>query len=90
MSFTDFYFDREEKRISNYARELVKDELESRENFADIFNSLQEFKNILEVSLEYDEDIAASLQAYGDEFINDTYDLLEKVRKFEKKYEKLY
>ncbi|EIT3408282.1 hypothetical protein L1366_000621, partial [Campylobacter coli] len=53
-------------------------------------NSLQEFKNILEVSLEDDEDIAASLQAYGDEFINDTYDLLEKVRKFEKKYEKLY
>ncbi|HED7329159.1 TPA: hypothetical protein R5483_001895, partial [Campylobacter coli] len=51
MSFTDLYFDREEKRISNYARELVKDELESRENFADIFNSLQEFKNILEVSL---------------------------------------
>ncbi|EAM0014775.1 hypothetical protein D0322_06460 [Campylobacter coli] len=90
MSFTDFYFDREEKRISNYARELVKDELESRENFADIFNSLQEFKNILEVSLEDDEDIAASLQAYGDGFINDTYDLLEKVRKFEKKYEKLY
>ncbi|EHV4790122.1 hypothetical protein K0O79_000967 [Campylobacter coli] len=86
MSFTDFYFDREEKRISNYTRELVKDELESRENF----NSLQEFKNILEVSLEDDEDIAASLQAYGDEFINDTYDLLEKVRKFEKKYEKLY
>ncbi|ECC1273617.1 hypothetical protein FNO28_07025 [Campylobacter coli] len=90
MSFTDFYFDREEKRISNYARELVKDELESRENFADIFNSLQEFKNILEASLEDDEDIAASLQAYADEFINDTYDLLEKVRKFEKKYEKLY
>ncbi|EAI4316385.1 hypothetical protein A0X14_01735 [Campylobacter coli] len=90
MSFTDLYFDREEKRISNYARELVKDELESRENFADIFNSLQEFKNILEVSLEDDEDIAASLQAYGDEFISDTYDLLEKVRKFEKKYEKLY
>ncbi|HAA1924476.1 hypothetical protein [Campylobacter coli] len=90
MSFTDFYFDREEKRIYNYARELVKDELESRENFADIFNSLQEFKNILEASLEDDEDIAASLQAYGDEFINDTYDLLEKVRKFEKKYEKLY
>ncbi|EFT9703113.1 hypothetical protein HVJ45_001163 [Campylobacter coli] len=54
MSFTDFYFDREEKRISNYARELVKDELESRENFADIFNSLQEFKNILEASLEDD------------------------------------
>ncbi|EMZ3247338.1 hypothetical protein ACNKNK_001891 [Campylobacter coli] len=51
MSFTDLYFDREEKRISNYARELVKDELESRENFADIFNSLQEFKNILEVSV---------------------------------------
>ncbi|ENR0976294.1 hypothetical protein ACETPI_001963, partial [Campylobacter coli] len=48
------------------------------------------FKNILEASLEDDEDIAASLQAYGDEFINDTYDLLEKVRKFEKKYEKLY
>lgn len=90
MSFTDLYFDREEKRISNYARELVKDELESRENFADIFNSLQEFKNILEASLEDDEDIAASLQAYGDEFINDNYDLLEKVRKFEKKYEKLY
>ncbi|EGT3059271.1 hypothetical protein JBM62_000756 [Campylobacter jejuni] len=90
MSFTDLYFDREEKRISNYTRELVKDELESRENFADIFNSLQEFKNILEASLEDDEDIAASLQAYGDEFINDTYDLLEKVRKFEKKYEKLY
>lgn len=31
MSFTDLYFDREEKRISNYARELIKDELESRE-----------------------------------------------------------
>ncbi|ENJ2542425.1 hypothetical protein AB0742_001046 [Campylobacter jejuni] len=90
MSFTDLYFDREEKRISNYARELVKDELESRENLENIFANLQDFKNSLEISLEDDEDIAASLQAYGDEFINDTYDLLEKVRNFEKKYEKLY
>ncbi|HED0666912.1 TPA: hypothetical protein R4L13_000403 [Campylobacter coli] len=90
MSFTDFYFDREEKRISNYARELVKDELESRENFADIFNSLQEFKNILEVSLEDDEDIAASLQAYGDEFMRNAYELLERVRKFEKQCKKLF
>ncbi|EAH6039678.1 hypothetical protein EGQ47_06370 [Campylobacter coli] len=90
MSFTDLYFDREEKRISNYARELVKDELESRENFADIFNSLQEFKNILEVSLEDDEDIATSLQAYGDEFMRNAYELLDRVRKFEKQYKKLF
>ncbi|ECL9021731.1 hypothetical protein PAK11_03210 [Campylobacter jejuni] len=90
MSFTDFYFDREEKRISSQTKELITNEFESRENLENIFANLQEFKNILEVSLEDDEDIAASLQAYGDEFINDTYDLLEKVRKFEKKYEKLY
>lgn len=44
MSFTDFYFDREEKRISNYARELVKDELESRENFADILTLCKNLK----------------------------------------------
>ncbi|ELF1517339.1 hypothetical protein RBO73_001246 [Campylobacter jejuni] len=90
MSFTDFYFDREEKRIYNQTKELIANEFESKENLENIFANLQEFKNILEVSLEDDEDIAASLQAYGDEFINDTYDLLEKVRKFEKKYEKLY
>lgn len=90
MSFTDFYFDREEKRISSQTKELIANEFESKENLENIFANLQEFKNILEVSLEDDEDIAASLQAYGDEFINDTYDLLEKVRKFEKKYEKLF
>ncbi|EAL0644216.1 hypothetical protein ACI7XY_000607 [Campylobacter jejuni] len=90
MSFTDLYFDREEKRISSQTKELIANEFESKENLENIFANLQEFKNILEVSLEDDEDIAASLQAYGDEFINDTYDLLEKVRKFEKKYEKLY
>ncbi len=90
MSFTDLYFDREEKRISSQTKELIANEFESKENLKNIFANLQEFKNILEVSLEDDEDIAASLQAYGDEFINDTYDLLEKVRKFEKKYEKLY
>ncbi|EAH6256995.1 hypothetical protein HG290_000909 [Campylobacter jejuni] len=90
MSFTDFYFDREEKRISNQTKELIANEFESKENLENIFANLQDFKNSLEVSLEDDEDIAASLQAYGDEFINDTYDLLEKVRKFEKKYEKLY
>ncbi|HEQ3582837.1 hypothetical protein [Campylobacter jejuni] len=90
MSFTDLYFDREEKRISSQTKELIANEFESKENLENIFANLQEFKNILEVSLEDDEDIAASLQAYGDEFINDTYDLLEKVRKFEKKYEKLF
>ncbi|HDZ5018449.1 TPA: hypothetical protein RTG91_001273 [Campylobacter jejuni] len=90
MSFTDFYFDREEKRISNQTRELVKNELESKENFADIFAALQEFKNVLERSLEDDEEIAISLQAYGDEFIDDAYKMLDKVRKFEEKYENLY
>ncbi|MCH3815414.1 hypothetical protein [Campylobacter jejuni] len=90
MSFTDFYFDREEKRISNQTKELIANEFESKENLENIFANLQDFKNSLEISLEDDEDIAASLQAYGDEFINDTYDLLEKVRKFEKKYEKLF
>ncbi|MEH0337124.1 hypothetical protein [Campylobacter jejuni] len=90
MSFTDFYFDREEKRISSQTKELIANEFESKENLENIFANLQDFKNSLEISLEDDEDIAASLQAYGDEFINDTYDLLEKVRKFEKKYEKLY
>ncbi|EDA5022251.1 hypothetical protein F9F40_08345 [Campylobacter jejuni] len=90
MSFTDFYFDREEKRIYNQTKELIANEFESKENLENIFANLQDFKNSLEISLEDDEDIAASLQAYGDEFINDTYDLLEKVRKFEKKYEKLY
>ncbi|EIJ0067975.1 hypothetical protein LHZ97_001048 [Campylobacter jejuni] len=90
MSFTDLYFDREEKRIYNQTKELIANEFESKENLENIFANLQDFKNSLEISLEDDEDIAASLQAYGDEFINDTYDLLEKVRKFEKKYEKLY
>ncbi|EAI0810461.1 hypothetical protein E0309_03785 [Campylobacter jejuni] len=90
MSFTDFYFDREEKRIYNQTKELIANEFESKENLENIFANLQDFKNSLEISLEDDEEIAISLQAYGDEFINDTYDLLEKVRKFEKKYEKLY
>ncbi|EAH8090502.1 hypothetical protein AADY59_000416 [Campylobacter jejuni] len=90
MSFTDLYFDREEKRISNYARELVKDELESRENLENIFANLQDFKNSLEISLEDDEEIAISLQAYGDEFIRNAYELLDRVRKFEKHCKKLY
>ncbi|EHP1801930.1 hypothetical protein OPE71_001762 [Campylobacter jejuni] len=90
MSFTDLYFDREEKRISNYARELVKDELESRENLENIFANLQDFKNSLEISLEDDEEIAISLQAYGDEFIRNAYELLERVRKFEKQCKKLF
>ncbi|ENY6720750.1 hypothetical protein ACFZWW_001703 [Campylobacter jejuni] len=44
----------------------------------------------MEISLEDNEDIATSLQAYGDEFINDVHDLLKKLRKFEKKYKKLF
>lgn len=90
MSFTDLYFDREEKRISNYTKELIANEFESRENLENIFANLQDFKNSLEISLEDDEDIATSLQAYGDEFINDVHDLLKKLRKFEKKYKKLF
>ncbi|WHN17065.1 hypothetical protein QMK15_02855 [Campylobacter jejuni] len=90
MSFTDFYFDREEKRISSQTKELIANEFESKENLENIFANLQDFKNSLEISLEDDEEIAISLQAYGDEFIRNTYELLDRVRKFEKHCKKLF
>ncbi|EDP8478037.1 hypothetical protein G3P47_001556, partial [Campylobacter jejuni] len=89
-SFTDFYFDREEKRISNQTKELIANEFESKENLENIFANLQDFKNSLEISLEDDEEIAISLQAYGDEFIRNAYELLDRVRKFEKHCKKLF
>lgn len=54
MSFTDFYFDREEKRIYNQTKELIANEFESKENLENIFANLQDFKNSLEISLEDD------------------------------------
>ncbi|EOJ1343499.1 hypothetical protein ACM14H_001108, partial [Campylobacter jejuni] len=90
MSFTDFYFDREEKRISSQTKELITNEFESKENLENIFANLQDFKNSLEISLEDDEEIAISLQAYGDEFIRNAYELLDRVRKFEKHCKKLF
>ncbi|EAH6665426.1 hypothetical protein HCU52_001756, partial [Campylobacter jejuni] len=89
-SFTDFYFDREEKRISSQTKELIANEFESKENLENIFANLQDFKNSLEISLEDDEEIAISLQAYGDEFIRNAYELLDRVRKFEKHCKKLF
>ncbi|EAJ1933237.1 hypothetical protein ACLH6I_000842 [Campylobacter jejuni] len=90
MSFADFYFDREEKRISSQTKELIANEFESKENLENIFANLQDFKNSLEISLEDDEEIAISLQAYGDEFIRNAYELLDRVRKFEKHCKKLF
>ncbi|ENN6603136.1 hypothetical protein ACAF69_000227 [Campylobacter jejuni] len=90
MSFTDFYFDREEKRISSQTKELIANEFESKENLENIFANLQDFKNSLEIILEDDEEIAISLQAYGDEFIRNAYELLDRVRKFEKHCKKLF
>lgn len=90
MSFTDFYFDREEKRISSQTKELIANEFESKENLENIFANLQDFKNSLEISLEDDEEIAISLQAYGDEIIRNAYELLDRVRKFEKHCKKLF
>ncbi|ECR3092607.1 hypothetical protein ACMTPY_000097 [Campylobacter jejuni] len=90
MSFTDFYFDREEKRISSQTKELIANEFESKENLENIFANLQDFKNSLEISLEDDEEIAISLQAYGDEFMRNAYEFLERVRKFEKQCKKLF
>ncbi|EAI5278703.1 hypothetical protein BS000_07825, partial [Campylobacter jejuni] len=89
-SFADFYFDREEKRISSQTKELIANEFESKENLENIFANLQDFKNSLEISLEDDEEIAISLQAYGDEFIRNAYELLDRVRKFEKHCKKLF
>ncbi|ENZ3903352.1 hypothetical protein ACGJEB_000779 [Campylobacter jejuni] len=51
MSFTDFYFDREEKRISSQTKELITNEFESKENLENIFANLQDFKNSLEISV---------------------------------------
>ncbi|EOH7181803.1 hypothetical protein ACMC5J_000675, partial [Campylobacter jejuni] len=85
-----FYFDREEKRISSQTKELIANEFESKENLENIFANLQDFKNSLEISLEDDEEIAISLQAYGDEFIRNAYELLDRVRKFEKHCKKLF
>ncbi|HEF6234314.1 TPA: hypothetical protein SAR80_000200 [Campylobacter jejuni] len=90
MSFTDLYFGREEKRISSQTKELIANEFESKENLENIFANLQDFKNSLEISLEDDEEIAISLQAYGDEFIRNAYELLDRVRKFEKHCKKLF
>ncbi|EPM8258810.1 hypothetical protein ACTR0T_000943 [Campylobacter jejuni] len=90
MSFIDFYFDREEKRISSQTKELITNEFESKKNLENIFANLQDFKNSLEISLEDDEEIAISLQAYGDEFIRNAYELLDRVRKFEKHCKKLF
>ncbi|EHT8185445.1 hypothetical protein KXM71_001718, partial [Campylobacter jejuni] len=52
--------------------------------------NLQDFKNSLEISLEDDEEISISLQAYGDEFMRNAYELLDRVRKFEKHCKKLF
>ncbi|EAK5871078.1 hypothetical protein DL027_08940, partial [Campylobacter jejuni] len=82
--------DREEKRISSQTKELIANEFESKENLENIFANLQDFKNSLEISLEDDEEIAISLQAYGDEFIRNAYELLDRVRKFEKHCKKLF
>ncbi|HEA8188083.1 TPA: hypothetical protein RXN39_000804, partial [Campylobacter jejuni] len=82
--------DREEKRIYNQTKELIANEFESKENLENIFANLQDFKNSLEISLEDDEEIAISLQAYGDEFIRNAYELLDRVRKFEKHCKKLF
>ncbi|HHS6625821.1 TPA: hypothetical protein ACTN7U_001711 [Campylobacter jejuni] len=90
MSFIDFYFDREEKRIYNQTKELITNEFESKENLENIFANLQDFKNSLEISLEDDEEISISLQAYGDEFMRNAYELLDRVRKFEKHCKKLF
>lgn len=90
MSFTDLYFDREEKRIYNQTKELITNEFESKENLENIFANLQDFKNSLEISLEDVQEIAISLQTYGDEFIRNAYELLERVRKFEKQCKKLF
>ncbi|EHK1782629.1 hypothetical protein KCJ96_001557, partial [Campylobacter jejuni] len=81
---------REEKRIYNQTKELIANEFESKENLENIFANLQDFKNSLEISLEDDEEIAISLQAYGDEFIRNAYELLDRVRKFEKHCKKLF
>ncbi|ECL3806128.1 TPA: hypothetical protein R5723_001150 [Campylobacter jejuni] len=90
MSFTDLYFDREEKRISNQTKELIANELVNKDNLENIFANLQDFKNSLELSLEDDEEKSISLQAYGDEFMRNAYELLERVRKFEKHCKKLF
>ncbi len=90
MSFIDFYFDREEKRIYNQTKELITNEFESKENLENIFANLQDFKNSLEISLEDDEEISISLQAYGDKFMRNAYELLDRVRKFEKHCKKLF
>ncbi|HBD8787771.1 TPA: hypothetical protein KLA27_001750, partial [Campylobacter jejuni] len=82
--------DREEKRIYNQTKELIANEFESKENLENIFANLQDFKNSLEISLEDDKEIAISLQAYGDEFIRNAYELLDRVRKFEKHCKKLF
>ncbi|HEA7242078.1 TPA: hypothetical protein RXK16_000799, partial [Campylobacter jejuni] len=78
------------KRIYNQTKELIANEFESKENLENIFANLQDFKNSLEISLEDDEEIAISLQAYGDEFIRNAYELLDRVRKFEKHCKKLF
>ncbi len=90
MSFTDLYYKREEKRVLNHSKELLANEIDSNDNFSNIFNALQELRCVLERSLEDDEEILHSLGVYGDEFYNDAYSLLEQARKFERKYEKLY
>lgn len=46
MSFIDFYFDREEKRIYNQTKELITNEFESKENLENIFANLQDFKTL--------------------------------------------
>lgn len=89
MSFTDFYFEREEKKALEHSKALMQDEFDGKENFKKLYDALQDCKNIFEISLE-DEDTSASLNAYGAEFISDMYELLKKLKEFESKYQKLY
>lgn len=89
MSFTDLYFEREEKRAAKHTKALMGDELDSGKNFREIYDSIQDCKNVLEISLE-DDDTNTSLCAYGDEFISDMYALIKKLKEFENKYEELY
>ncbi|TBR79831.1 hypothetical protein DU473_06675 [Campylobacter novaezeelandiae] len=78
-----------EKYLENQDNEMKQEELRSGKSFKILYEDFDNFFLTLN-NLNKDDEFLTSLSAYGDEFINDCFNLLENLKTFKNKYEKLY
>lgn len=90
MSLTDSFHEIQEKKAKEHSDQLMKEELETKKNFKELFDSLQEFLNTMECSLINDDEARISLSAYGEAFMSECYRLLKSLNDFERKFQRLY